>query len=128
MCLIDIWQADHQGHYDHDDPAHPPAATLFKNRARLVTDENGYYEYETIHPGAYQIGANTWRPPHIHYWVRKPGAPYRALVTQLYFQGDQHQQNDAWIRPSLIIPLAQQQGPGNSTYKRGTFNIVLAHT
>lgn len=123
-AMLDIWQANAQGRYDNDDPAQPPAATFFKNRARLVTDENGYYEYETVHPGAYQIGANAWRPPHIHYWARHTG--YRALVTQLYFQGDPHQQADAWIRPSLIIQLAQQQGPANQIYKRGTFDIVLA--
>jgi protocatechuate 3,4-dioxygenase beta subunit len=123
-CLIDVWQANAQGRYDNDDPANPPAATLFRNRARLVTDENGYYEYETIHPGAYQIGPNAWRPPHIHYWVRHAG--YRSLVTQLYFQGDPHQQADQFIRQSLIIPLAMQQLPGNRQYKRGTFNIILA--
>ena len=52
--------------------------------------------------------------------------PYRELVTQLYFQGDPHQQADDFIRPSPIIPLTQQQGPNNTTYKRGTFNVVLA--
>ncbi len=123
-CTLDVWQANAQGRYDNDDPQRPPAATFFKNRARLITDENGYYEYETIHPGAYQIGPNAWRPPHIHYWVRHAG--YRELVTQLYFQGDQHQQADQWIRQSLIIPLAVQQGPNNTNYKKGTFNIVLA--
>jgi catechol 1,2-dioxygenase len=122
--VIDLWQANAQGRYDNDDPDRPPAPTVFKNRARLITDENGYYEYESIHPGAYQTGPNTWRPPHIHYWVRHPG--YRELITQLYFQGDPHQRDDAFIRPSLIIALAQRPGPNNTTYKVGTFDIVLA--
>jgi protocatechuate 3,4-dioxygenase beta subunit len=121
--LIDVWQANAQGSYDNDDPQRPPAANLFVNRARLITDENGYYEYETIHPGAYRIGPNAWRPPHIHYWVRKPN--YRELITQLYFRGDPHQRDDQFIRDSLIIDLREiriQHG----TYKVGVFDIVLA--
>jgi protocatechuate 3,4-dioxygenase beta subunit len=123
-AVLDIWQANARGRYDNDDENHPPQPTVFKNRARLVTDENGYYEFESIHPGAYQIGPNAWRPPHIHYLVRFPG--YRQLVTQLYFRGDPHQATDAWIRQSLIIPLTQRPGPNNTTYKTGTFDIVLA--
>jgi catechol 1,2-dioxygenase len=120
---IDIWQADAQGRYDNDDQQRPPAANLFVNRARITTDENGYYEYETIHPGAYQIGPRAWRPPHIHYWVRH--ATYRPLVTQLYFRGDQHQRDDQFIRPSLIIDLREIRTQ-HGTFKTGVFDIVLA--
>ncbi len=121
---LDIWQADARGRYDNDDPQRPPAANLFVNRARLLTDENGYYEFETIHPGAYQVGANAWRPPHIHYWVRH--ADYRPLVTQLYFRGDPHQREDGFIRPSLIIDLREVRIQ-HGAYKTGMFDIVLAH-
>jgi catechol 1,2-dioxygenase len=122
-AVIDIWQATASGRYDNDDPQRPPAANLFVNRARIMTDENGYYEYETIHPGAYQVGPNAWRPPHIHYWVRKPN--YRDLVTQLYFRGDPHQREDQFIRQSLIIDLRSIRVP-QGTYKSGVFDIVLA--
>lgn len=122
--VIDIWQANAAGRYDNDDPQNPPRATVFKNRARVITDENGYYEYETVEPGNYQIGQNVWRPKHIHYLVRKQG--YRQLITQLYFQGDPHNRTDQFIRQSLIINLQQQQGPNNTRYKTGTFDIVLA--
>jgi protocatechuate 3,4-dioxygenase beta subunit len=121
--VIDIWQANSTGRYDNDDRDRQPAANLFVNRARLVTDEDGYYEYETIHPGAYRIGPNAWRPPHIHYWVRKPN--YRELVTQLYFRGDAHQREDDFIRQSLIIDLREIRTP-HGTYKVGAFDIVLA--
>jgi len=122
--VVDIWQANADGRYDNDDPQRPPAANVFLNRARLVTDENGYYEYETIHPGAYRIGPNTWRPSHIHYMVRQTG--YRQLVTQLYFRGDEHQKTDAWIRESLIIDLREQKNRAGSAYRSGTFDIILA--
>ena len=122
-AALDIWQANAQGRYDNDDPQNPPAANVFVNRARVITDENGGYEYETIHPGAYRIGPNTWRPPHIHYLVRATG--YRELVTQLYFRGDPHQRDDAWIKESLIIELRDQR-VGQATYKAGAFDIILA--
>lgn len=121
--VLDVWQANAEGRYDNDDPRNPPAAEVFLNRARLLTDENGFYEYETIHPGAYRIAADQWRPPHIHYWVRHP--QYTELVTQLYFRGDPHQRGDAWIKPSLIIDLAEQR-TRRGNYKIGTFDIVLA--
>ena len=121
--LLDIWQANAQGRYDNDDQQRPPAANLFVHRARLMTDENGYYEYETIHPGAYRIGPNAWRPPHIHYWVRK--ANYLDLITQLYFRNDPHQRDDQFIRPSLLIDLREIRTP-HGTYQQGMFDIVLA--
>lgn len=121
--VIDIWQANEAGRYDNDDPKRPPAANVFLNRCRLITDQQGYYEYETIHPGAYRIGEKTWRPPHIHYWVRATG--YRELITQLYFRGDPHQKGDAWIRDSLIIDLRENK-TARGVYKKGAFDIVLA--
>src|SRR5262245_17239850 len=58
-ALLDIWQADADGRYDNDDPNKPPATGVFVNRARVLTDETGYYEYETIHPGAYKTGPDS---------------------------------------------------------------------
>lgn len=120
---IDIWQADANGRYDNDDPQKPPAKDVFLNRARLLCDENGYYEYETVHPGPYQIGPNQWRPCHIHYLVQHPG--YRRLITQLYFKGDKHNQTDAFIKESLIIEVVEIKA-GTETYESGVFDIVLA--
>ncbi len=122
-AVIDIWQANKDGRYDNDDPKTPPARNVFLNRARLVTDENGYYEYETIMPGRYKIGASTWRPAHIHYMVRYPG--YSSLITQLYFKGDPKNSKDRFIKKSLIIDLAKAKSTGGE-YRRGEFDIVLA--
>jgi len=123
MAVVDIWQANANGRYDNDDPGNPPKKGVFLNRARLVVDEQGYYEYETIHPGRYQIGENIWRPSHIHYMVQHPG--YKALITQLYFEGDPHNEMDSFIRKSLIIGL-RKQPVGTGFYETGTFDIVLA--
>jgi protocatechuate 3,4-dioxygenase beta subunit len=122
-ATIDVWQANANGRYDNDDPNKPPAAGVFLNRARLITDESGYYEFETIHPGPYQTGPNVWRPSHIHYMVQQPS--YKSLVTQLYFKGDRYNANDEFIKPSLIIDVQEVKLP-QGVYQAGVFDIVLA--
>jgi catechol 1,2-dioxygenase len=120
---LDVWQANASGRYDNDDPGKPPKKDVFRNRARLIADETGYYEFETIHPGAYQIGTNAWRPSHIHYAISHPG--YASLVTQLFFRGDPHNRTDEFIKESLIIDLRTEK-VGTQTYEVGVFDIVLA--
>jgi catechol 1,2-dioxygenase len=122
-AVLDIWQADAAGRYDNDDPKKPPAKGVFVNRTRVLTDETGYYEYETIHPGPYQIGPDAWRPAHIHYLVRKSG--YATLVTQLYFKGDKFNAKDEFIKPSLIIALEAAK-VGETAIETGVFDVVLA--
>jgi len=122
-AIIEVWQANAKGRYDNDDPSKPPANNVFLNRTRLVTDENGSYEFETIHPGAYQIGPNQWRPSHIHYMVHHPG--YQTLVTQLYFEGDPRNKTDQFIKQSLIVAFEQKK-VGNANIELGRFDIVLA--
>lgn len=122
-AVLDIWQANAAGRYDNDDPAKPPAADVFVNRTRVVADESGHYEFETVHPGRYRIGPEQWRPSHIHYLVQAAG--YRRLVTQLYFKGDPMNDKDDFIRPSLIIALAMEK-VGDTQIERGVFDIVLA--
>jgi catechol 1,2-dioxygenase len=122
-AVLDIWQANAKGRYDNDDAQKPPASDFFQNRAQLVANEQGVYEFETIKPGPYQIGEKQWRPSHIHYMVRHPG--YQTLVTQLYFQGDPHIASDQFVRKSLIIDLQDLRVPAG-LYKTGVFDIVLA--
>jgi catechol 1,2-dioxygenase len=122
-AIVDVWQANAAGRYDNDDQDKPPKAGVFVNRARVMTDESGYYEYETIKPGRYMIGPKQWRPAHIHYWVSAAG--YKPLVTQLYFKGDPYNDTDDFIKPSLIIDpiVVKVRGSG---VQLGMFDIILA--
>ncbi|MBA3708613.1 MAG: hypothetical protein H0W83_07340 [Planctomycetes bacterium] len=122
-ACIDIWHADAAGHYDNEDPAKPPAPGSFAYRARMITDAAGYYEFETIRPGAYRLDERTWRPRHVHYRVTARGC--KPLVTQLYFRGELHNDTDAFIKPSLIVEL-HEQAVGTQSYHRARFDIVLA--
>ena len=138
--MLDIWQADHKGVYDFQTAPRPdrrptladargfsggtqPARDNFKNRIRLITDEQGYYEYETIKPAAYGIGSTT-RPSHIHYMAQAKG--HARVITQCYFKGDKHIAKDPWASKSpLIVTLKKVKGE-YGTYLEGQFDLVLA--
>lgn len=123
-ALLEVWQANAQGHYDNESHTHPPPANVYINRARMMTDQDGRYEFETIYPGPYKMDPKTWRAPHIHYKVH--ARSHKMLITQLFFAGSKYLDSDPFVKRSLIIKLRAEKAPGGS-YRRGTFNIVLAH-
>ena len=135
--VLDVWQADANGRYDFQDkPAtdtrllvggKQPKCADFRNRIRLITDEKGQYEYETIKPAAYNVGSEK-RPSHIHYLAQAAG--HARLITQLYFKGDPHIKNDSFgqnqgASNSPLIITTQKVKRGNGHYLRGTFDLVL---
>jgi protocatechuate 3,4-dioxygenase beta subunit len=89
-CLIEIWQANSAGRYIHKDEVHDaPLDPNFFGAGMTLTDEEGFYKFTTIKPGAYPWGnhENAWRPAHIHFSILGRGFVDR-LVTQMYFEGD----------------------------------------
>lgn len=88
--LVEIWQANAGGRYRHKKDTYlAPLDPNFGGCGRTITDENGYYEFLTIRPGAYPWPnrANDWRPMHIHISVFGHSFGQR-LITQMYFEGD----------------------------------------
>lgn len=88
--LVEVWQANAGGRYRHKADAYlAPIDPNFGGCGRILTDENGYYFFRTIKPGAYpwRNWVNNWRPAHIH--VSVFGAAFsQRLITQMYFEGD----------------------------------------
>lgn len=113
-AVMDFWQADETGAYDNEG---------FKFRGKIITDENGVYNLETIMPGKYLNGSQ-YRPSHIHLKVQAEG--YDELITQIYFQGDESISADPWASaPSAtnrIIPL----NAGFAGDWFGVFDVVLS--
>ena len=88
--LIEIWQANAAGRYQHKVDDHPaPLDPNFDGVGRCVTDSLGRYRFVTIKPGAYpwKNHLNAWRPAHIHFSLFGRAFTQR-LVTQMYFPGD----------------------------------------
>lgn len=88
--LVEIWQANAGGRYRHKKDGYlAPLDPNFGGCGRTLTDENGYYQFLTIRPGAYPWPnrGNDWRPMHIHISVYGHSFGQR-LITQMYFEGD----------------------------------------
>lgn len=113
---LDLWQVDNQTKdYSNGNGD-------FKNRARSVTDENGAYEFETVHPVAYSPGANFWRSPHIHFIATAAG--HKQLVSEIFFKGDEKQDIDQLFHSSLAMPVTKRIVNRN-TCENVVFDIVL---
>ena len=90
--LIEVWQANAGGRYRHKKEGYiAPLDPNFGGCGRVITGEDGGYEFRTIQPGPYPWpnGMNDWRPAHIHFSVFGHGFAQR-LITQMYFEGDPH--------------------------------------
>ena len=88
--LVEFWQANAGGRYRHKREGYVAALDPnFGGCGRAITDDNGYYHFRTIKPGAYPWpnGGNDWRPAHIHFSVFGHAFAQR-LITQMYFEGD----------------------------------------
>jgi protocatechuate 3,4-dioxygenase, beta subunit len=88
--LVEIWQANSAGRYQHVVDRHPaPLDPNFSGAGRCLTDDEGRYRFITIKPGAYpwKNHPNAWRAAHIHVSLFGPAFATR-LVTQMYFPGD----------------------------------------
>ncbi|WP_158971792.1 protocatechuate 3,4-dioxygenase subunit beta [Chachezhania sediminis] len=89
-ALVEVWQANAGGRYRHKKDGYlAPLDPNFGGCGRVLTGEDGSYEFLTVKPGAYPWpnGPNDWRPAHIHYSLCGPSFGQR-LITQMYFEGD----------------------------------------
>ncbi|RJQ85464.1 catechol 1,2-dioxygenase [Amycolatopsis panacis] len=111
-ATVELWQADADGLYSQFAPGIPE----WNLRATFTADADGRFEIRTIRPAPYQIptdgpcgkliaaaGWHAWRPAHLHVKVSAPG--HERLTAQLYFPGDQHNDDDiaSAVKPELML-------------------------
>jgi catechol 1,2-dioxygenase len=109
---VELWHADADGLYSQFAPGIPE----WNLRATFTADDEGRFEIRTIRPAPYQIptdgacgkliaaaGWHPWRPAHLHVKVSAPG--HELLTAQLYFPGDEHNDDDiaTAVKPELIL-------------------------
>jgi protocatechuate 3,4-dioxygenase alpha subunit len=78
--IIETWQADAEGRFDHPDDPRGASGSGFEGFGRCPTDEAGRYEIVTVKPGAIGDG----QAPHIDVSVFARGLLDR-VVTRIYF-------------------------------------------
>jgi catechol 1,2-dioxygenase len=113
-AMLDVWQTNHAGLYEHEDPEQPD----WNLRRRLRTGADGGYEFRTVAPPPYQIprsgpvgrflaavGRHPWRPAHLHLKVTADG--HQPLTTMLYLAGDPWLDDDTIfsVKPELTVAL-----------------------
>jgi catechol 1,2-dioxygenase len=86
--LVEVWQVNEKGEYDN-------TSDDFLGRGAIKTGKNGSYSFTTILPVAYSAGSSV-RPAHVHF--RISSADHMDLITQIYFKGDPHLQEDSSSR------------------------------
>jgi protocatechuate 3,4-dioxygenase beta subunit len=96
--VVDAWQVDANGDYDMESAA-------FRLRGKFKAGAGGVYAFDTIMPVQYGV-----RPKHIHYIVTRDG--YEPRITQVYFDGDDRNAKDRYVKKELIIVPAPRQGGG----------------
>ncbi len=144
-ALVEIWQANAHGKYDHSEDSNPlPKDPNFQHWGRMTTKKDGAYLFRTIVPGHYPLdpkltgktpsGPRQFRPPHIHVKITARG--FQSLTTQLYFHEDSY--SDAvtkdlvkdlnnWERVPSDLKVTFVEDKKDKTKPRtGAFSFTLA--
>jgi len=115
--LIELWQADADGHYAHpDDPAYVPGQSGFRGFGRVPTDGQGRFRFTTIKPGRVAGAGGRPQAPHIMVNVFARGL-LKQLSTRVYFPDGAGNDDDpvlaqvpAGRRPTLIARAGAEAG------------------
>jgi protocatechuate 3,4-dioxygenase alpha subunit len=84
-ALVEIWQADAEGHYAH--PLDSPARRGFHGFGRAPTDATGHFFFETIKPGRVPALGAGQQAPHLNLLLGARGMT-RFAFTRIYFPED----------------------------------------
>jgi protocatechuate 3,4-dioxygenase alpha subunit len=109
-ALVETWQADPDGRFEHpDDPrgAAAPAIEGFRGFGRCPTDDEGRWEVVTVKPGALPAEDGRVEAPHIDVSVFARGLLNR-LVTRIYFPDEPANETDP-VLASITDPAARSR-------------------
>lgn len=104
-AMVEIWQADAQGHYAHPRDTRARPNTSFKGFGRSATDKDGVYVFDTIKPGRVPGPDGKMQAPHIVFCIFSRGM-LRQVYTRLYFSDEPSNAED----PILALVPAERRG------------------
>jgi protocatechuate 3,4-dioxygenase, alpha subunit len=117
-AMIELWQADADGKYDHPADTRLVAADpAFRGFGRLATNDDGTCVFETVKPGRVPGESGALQAPHIDVSVFARGLLQR-LFTRIYFEGDPSNDEDAVLslvaadRRGTLVARANPKHPG----------------
>jgi protocatechuate 3,4-dioxygenase alpha subunit len=94
-ALIELWQANPAGRYDHPEDGRPgvPLEEGFRGFGRCQTDDSGRYGFVTVKPGPVPHPGGGMQAPHIEVALFARGL-LKHLATRIYFP-DEPEANDS---------------------------------
>jgi len=105
-ALVEIWQADAQGRFNHPaDPQQAKADRFFRGFGRSATAD-GKFWFKTVKPGPVPWDDQQNQAPHINIRVFARGMLIHA-VTRLYFSDEEANQTDP-VLTSISDPARRQ--------------------
>jgi len=114
-ALVEVWQCDEKGVYDN-------TSDDYLCRGAVKTGADGKYMFKTIVPVPYQVGGGH-RPAHIH--MRISSNDHQDLITQVYFKGDPHLDEDSSSSsPQAVNRILEIENSGKGKFV--TFDIVMS--
>jgi protocatechuate 3,4-dioxygenase, alpha subunit len=120
--LVEIWQADADGHYAHpDDPGGASADGSFYGYGWRHTDAAGGFRFDTIKPGRVASPGRAAQAPHIMVSVMGRGILTR-FITRLYFDDEATNADDAILQ---LVPEARRQTLMATTVAPGHFRFDI---
>jgi len=102
-ALVEIWQCDAQGIYDHPrQPGRDRRDSAFQGYGRMLVDGEGRYRFRTLKPVAYP-----GRTPHIHFKVATAAGSH--LTSQFYIAGEAQNESDFVFRAAARNPQQRER-------------------
>ena len=126
-AVIELWQANAAGKYIHELDRHDaPIDPNFTGLGRLLTDQEGQFQFHSIKPGAYPVMESDWwwRPPHIHFSIFGPSWMNR-FVTQIFFPGEPLNETDLLLNAVADPEARQRLIFENTTTTVGAVNALV---
>ncbi|MEM6939341.1 MAG: protocatechuate 3,4-dioxygenase subunit alpha [Pseudomonadota bacterium] len=85
--LIEVWQANAQGHYAHPEGG-GPVEDGFRGWGRVISNfETGEWAFETVKPGQTRGRNVGLQAPHLNLWLVARGINI-GLITRMYFSDE----------------------------------------
>ncbi|HYV66921.1 MAG TPA: protocatechuate 3,4-dioxygenase subunit alpha [Myxococcales bacterium] len=121
-AVLEIWQADAEGRYDHPDDGRP-ADARFPGFGRVMTDEAGRYRFVTVRPGRVPGSDGASQAPHVNLTIFARGL-LKQLVTRIYFADEPSNQTDP-VLAGIADPAARKSLLAVRDGEAYRFDVVL---
>ncbi|MGW5609898.1 intradiol ring-cleavage dioxygenase [Streptomyces sp. NPDC003753] len=141
-AVLDVWQADADGHYDVQQPDLQPAGN---GRGLFKADSEGRFWFRTCVPAPYPIptdgpvgallratGRHPYRPAHIHFIATADG--HAPVTTHIFVAGSDYLDSDAVfaVKKSLVQDFTVTDDPFQARefgvpnpFRQARFDLVL---